>query len=98
MTLGLSPHSSMMRRTISSTCPTAPNTIPDLIASSVVLPITLGGESTALTAGLTWYANPNVKIYANYTMVDNDVNADAGGSLVGDDDYGVLQARVMAAF
>lgn len=58
----------------------------------------LGGESTALTAGLTWYANTNVKIYTNYTMVDNDINATDGGSLVGDDDYGVLQARVMVAF
>ncbi len=58
----------------------------------------LGGESTTLTAGLTWYANPNVKIYANYTMVNNDMNATDGGSLVGDDDYGVLQARVMVAF
>jgi len=58
----------------------------------------LGGESTALTAGLTWYANPSVKIYTNYTMVDNDINATDGGSLVGDDDYGVLQARVMVAF
>jgi len=58
----------------------------------------LGGESTAMTAGLTWYANPNIKIVANYTVVDNDINANDGGSLVGDDDYSVFQMRVLGAF
>lgn len=57
----------------------------------------LAGESTAWTAGLTWYANPNVKIYANYTTVDNDENA-TGDGMVGNDDYGVFQMRFMAAF
>jgi phosphate-selective porin OprO/OprP len=57
-----------------------------------------GGESTALTAGITWYANPNIKIHAEYIMVDNDENADADGDLIGDDDYGIFQMRVLAAF
>lgn len=58
----------------------------------------LGGESTAWTAGLTWYANPNIKVYSSYTMIDNDLDATDGGSLVGDDDYGVFQMRFMATF
>ena len=58
----------------------------------------LGGESTAWTAGLTWYANPNIKILTNYTLVDNDLNADDGGSLVGDDDYSIFQMRLVGAF
>jgi phosphate-selective porin OprO/OprP len=58
----------------------------------------LGGKATSVTAGLTWYANPNIKVYSSYTAIDNDMNATAGGSLVGDDDYGVFQMRFMAAF
>ena len=57
-----------------------------------------GGTSTGLTVGMTWYANPNLKIYANYTQYDNDMDADAAGGLVGDDDYGVFQMRFLAAF
>jgi len=58
----------------------------------------LGGESTAITAGLTWYANPSIKVYMNYSMIDNDENADADGGRVGNDDYGVFQMRFLAAF
>jgi phosphate-selective porin OprO/OprP len=61
----------------------------------------LGGESTALTIGANWYPNANIKLMANYTMVDNDENADADGDYeVGDEgfDYGILQLRVQAAF
>ena len=58
----------------------------------------LGGTSKAWTAGLTWYANPNVKVYANYTTIDNDEDATDNGGLVGNDDYSVFQMRFMAAF
>ena len=57
-----------------------------------------GGESTALTVGLNWYPNTNIKVMANYVMVDNDECADAEGDLEGDDDYGIFQMRVQAAF
>ena len=39
----------------------------------------LGGESTALTFGVNWYPNANIKIMANYSMIDNDENCDADG-------------------
>ncbi len=58
----------------------------------------LGGESTALTVGLNWYPNTNIKIMANYVMVNNDENANADGDLEGNDDYGIFQMRVQAAF
>ncbi|MCK4510681.1 hypothetical protein KAW64_03030 [bacterium] len=69
-----------------------------------------GGESTALTFGINWYANPNIKVMVNYAMVDNDENADAdgdigslnaAGELVDLDegiDYNIFQVRVQAAF
>ncbi|HYW68714.1 MAG TPA: porin [bacterium] len=61
----------------------------------------LGGESTALTIGANWYPNANMKLMVNYTIVDNDENADADGDFeVGDEgfDYSTLQLRVQAAF
>jgi phosphate-selective porin OprO/OprP len=61
----------------------------------------LGGESTALTFGVNWYPNANIKVMANYSIIDNDENCDADGDLeVGEDgiDYGMFQMRVQAAF
>ena len=58
----------------------------------------LGGTSKAWTAGLTWYANPNIKVYSSYTMIDNDEDANDDGGLVGNDDYGIFQMRFLAAF
>jgi len=60
-----------------------------------------GGESTAMTFGVNWYPNANIKIMANYSMVDNDENCDADEDfVVGDDgiDYNIFQMRVQAAF
>lgn len=57
-----------------------------------------GGESTAFTVGLNWYANANIRFYTHYVMVDNDENANARGSLVGNDDFKFLEFRVQAAF
>jgi len=57
-----------------------------------------GGESTALTFGINWYANPNIKVMANYVMVDNDEDADGDGDFPGDYDYNIVQMRVQAAF
>lgn len=61
----------------------------------------LGGESTALTVGINWYPNANIKIMANYVMVDNDENANADEDFEFDEegfDYGIFQMRVQAAF
>jgi len=61
----------------------------------------LGGESTALTVGINWYPNANIKIMANYVIVDNDENANADEDFdFGEEglDYGIFQMRVQAAF
>jgi phosphate-selective porin OprO/OprP len=62
----------------------------------------LGGESTAMTFGLNWYPNANIKVMADYTIVDNDENADGDGDFTidGEDgiDYGMFQMRFQAAF
>ena len=58
----------------------------------------LGGRSNALTVGVNWYANPNVRVYADYVLVNNDKNADARGALVGNDDFKFLELRVLASF
>ena len=62
----------------------------------------LGGESTALTVGINWYPNANIKIMANYSMIDNDENCDADEDFEDLDeegiDYGIFQMRVQAAF
>jgi phosphate-selective porin OprO/OprP len=61
----------------------------------------LGGESTALTFGINWYPNANIKVMANYVIVDNDENCDADGDFdFGEEglDYGIFQMRVQAAF
>ncbi len=57
-----------------------------------------GGESTALTFGINWYANPNIRVMVNYAMVDNDEDADGDGDFPGDYDYNIFQVRVQAAF
>jgi phosphate-selective porin OprO/OprP len=58
----------------------------------------LGGVSSATTVGLNWYANVNVHVMADFVMVNNDRDADAKGSLVGNDDFKVFEFRVMGAF
>lgn len=57
-----------------------------------------GGESTALTLGLNWYANANVRFYNSLVMIDNDGLANAKGSLVGNDDFQYYQFRVLLMF
>lgn len=67
----------------------------------------LGGESTALTVGLNWYPNANIKVMANYSIIDNDENCDGDGDFTVDQgeilddggiDYNIFQMRVQAAF
>ncbi len=88
--------------------PTGKNGAVELAARYSMLNLTdedaeiMGGESTALTFGVNWYPNANIKIMANYSMVDNDENCDADGDFDVDPDegfdYGIFQMRLQAAF
>ncbi|OQY29559.1 MAG: hypothetical protein B6244_03375 [Candidatus Cloacimonetes bacterium 4572_55] len=57
-----------------------------------------GGKANNFTVGLNWYANPNVKLIANYIYVDNSINAGVKGGLEGDDDFGIIQTRILVNF
>jgi phosphate-selective porin OprO/OprP len=57
-----------------------------------------GGQAGAFTVGMYWYPNPNIKMMLDYVMLNNDANANAKGTLVGNDDYRFLQFRFQAAF
>lgn len=57
-----------------------------------------GGSAETTTLGVTWYANPNVRIYLNYVDVDHDRFADADGDLAGDQDYSFVQLRLQMTF
>lgn len=57
-----------------------------------------GGESTALTFEVKWYANANVRIFNSYTIVDNDEKANARDALVGNDDFQYYQFRLEFGF
>jgi len=57
----------------------------------------LFGSSSAFTLGLTWYANPVIKMYANFTQIDNGYYA-VGDGHPADDNFNILQFRLMAAF
>ena len=58
----------------------------------------LGGKATAFTVGMNYYPNPNIKIMADCVLINNDANATAKGSLVGNDYYKMIQFRFQAAF
>ncbi len=59
----------------------------------------MAGSSDAISLGLNYYANANIRIYLNYGMVDNNENATGrDGSLEGDDDFSYVQMRFLAAF
>ena len=58
----------------------------------------LGGQANNLTFGANWYANNNVRIMANFIIVDNDENADGDGDYVGNDDFKVFAIRLQYLF
>lgn len=55
-----------------------------------------GGEQTNTIVGVTWYMNANLKMMAEYNMVDVERLNGAGASL--DADFDVAQGRVMFTF
>ena len=57
-----------------------------------------GGEEDIITVGLNWYANPRVRIMANYLMIDNDKNANDAGTVLGNDNPNAFQMRVQGQF
>jgi phosphate-selective porin OprO/OprP len=57
-----------------------------------------GGEGKNLTFGANWYANNNVRIMANFIIVDNDEFADADEDLLGDDDFSIIAIRLQYLF
>jgi len=57
-----------------------------------------GGEGKNLTFGANWYANNNVRIMANFIVVDNDEFADADEDFSGDDDFNIIAIRLQYLF
>lgn len=57
-----------------------------------------GGEAEQITLGLNWYVNPHTRFMLNYVMVNNDIDADDDGDVLGDDDPGMLQFRAQIDF
>lgn len=51
----------------------------------------LGGNAINYTAALNWYPNPNMVMQLNFTMVDNDDNANAKGSFPNNYDFNYIQ-------
>jgi len=57
----------------------------------------LGGKANNYTIALNWYANPNVRIMLNYTMVYTSENA-TGNGFIGGDNFSVLHAMALVYF
>ncbi len=58
-----------------------------------------GGEANIMTLGLNWYANANIRVYLDYSMVDNGETAmGRRDDLTPDYDFSMLQMRFLAAF
>jgi len=57
-----------------------------------------GGEEKNMTFGINWYINEQVRLTANYIIVDNDQNANADGNVLGNDDPTIFQMRMQMEF
>jgi phosphate-selective porin OprO/OprP len=75
----------------------------ELLGRMSYLDLNEGGTGKNLTAGLNWHANPNHKIMFNYTRVNLDKYANAGGAIKGvnnakDLDFDQYALRFVALF
>ncbi|KPK29936.1 MAG: hypothetical protein AMK70_14975 [Nitrospira bacterium SG8_35_1] len=52
-----------------------------------------GGTEKNITFGVNWYLSRQIRLMANYIIVDNDIFADADDTLEGNDDPRILQFR-----
>lgn len=58
----------------------------------------MGGKSDAITLGVNYYPNANIKCMLNYGIIDNDVDANGRGDYNGDYDFQYLSMRFQTAF
>ena len=52
-----------------------------------------GGTEKNISFGVNWYFSRHMRLMANYIIVNNDIFANANGTLEGDDDPRILQFR-----
>ncbi len=52
-----------------------------------------GGTEKNITLGINWYLSRKIRLMANYIIVNNDIFANADGTLESDDDSHILQFR-----
>jgi phosphate-selective porin OprO/OprP len=52
-----------------------------------------GGTEKNISFGINWYFSRHMRLMANYIIVDNDIFANADGTLEGNDDPHILQFR-----
>ena len=57
-----------------------------------------GGSADEYTVGVNFYPNRTLRLMLNYSVVDQDANADGDGDFLGDDSYQILQGRVQVVF
>ena len=57
-----------------------------------------GGAATQHTLGINWYANAHTRFMLNLIRVVNDINADAGGDVSGNDQPQIVQLRGQVDF
>ncbi len=62
------------------------------------LPIVAGGRENNVTLALNWYVNRNIRVMANYLLINNDAYANDRGNLLGNDDPGIFHARLQINF
>jgi phosphate-selective porin OprO/OprP len=55
--------------------------------------LTKGGREENISLGVNWYLSRQMRLMANYIIVDNDLFANADGTLKGNDDPRILQFR-----
>jgi len=57
-----------------------------------------GGQEKNIAFGINWYISKQMRVMANYIMVDNDQYANANGSAIGNDDPNIFQMRFQVDF